>query len=90
MTGFERGVRPMGDWSTSTTSLRNVRRRRASRKVVGDVAAVALAERLQQSAIEDVVDERGFAGAGDAGDAAEQAERDLDVDAVKIVACARL
>ncbi len=35
------------------------------------------------------MDERGLAGAGDAGDAAEQAERDLDVDAAKVVdACA--
>ena len=37
---------------------------------VGDVAAVTLAERLQQRAVEHLMHERGFAGAGDAGDAA--------------------
>ena len=42
-------------------------------------------ERLHQRAVEDLVDERGFAGAGDAGDAAEQVEGDLDVDAAQVV-----
>ena len=47
--------------------------------------AFALAERLQQGAVEHLMHEGRLAGAGDAGDAAEQTERDLDVDAAKIV-----
>ena len=35
--------------------------------------------------VEDVVDERAFAGAADAGDADEQAERNLDGDVLQIV-----
>ena len=52
---------------------------------VGDVAAVALAEGLQECAVEDLVDECGFAGAGDAGDGDEQAEGNFDVDAAEVV-----
>jgi hypothetical protein len=48
------------------------------------VGAIA-AEGLHERAVEDLVDERGFAGAGDAGDAAEQVERDVDIDAAQVV-----
>ena len=39
-----------------------------------------------ERAVQNVVDERGFAGAGDAGDDGEQAERKRDVDIFQIVA----
>src|SRR5580658_10270035 len=52
---------------------------------VGDVTSIALAKGLQECTVEDLVHERRFSGAADAGDAAEQAERDLDVDAAKVV-----
>ena len=41
--------------------------------------------RLEQIPVKHVVDQRGFAGAGDAGDAVENAERDLDVEILQIV-----
>ena len=46
-------------------------------------------ELLRQRAIQNVVDQRGFAGAGDAGDDGEQAERKRDVDILQIVVRAR-
>ena len=42
-------------------------------------------ERLHERAVEDLVDERGFAAAADAGDAAEEVEGDLDIDAAQVV-----
>ncbi len=42
-------------------------------------------ERLHEGAVEDLVDERGFAAAADAGDAAEEVEGDVDVDAAEVV-----
>ena len=59
----------------------------SARKVCGfGLAGTSpLAERLHEGAVEDLVDERGFAGAADAGDAAEQAEGDFDVDAAEVV-----
>src|SRR5580704_3874293 len=47
------------------------------------VAALGLAERMRDGAIQNLVNQRGFAGAGDAGDADQQAERDLDIDAAE-------
>ena len=44
-----------------------------------------LAFRLQEIPVEDVVDERRFAGTGNAGDAGENAERNVDVDVLEIV-----
>ena len=52
----------------------------------GGVGAFALAQVVGYGAVENFVDERGFAGAGDAGDGDEQVQRDLDVDAVEVVA----
>ena len=40
---------------------------------------------LHEGAVEDLVDERGFAGAADAGDADEEAEGNVDVDAAEVV-----
>ena len=42
-------------------------------------------EELHERAVEDLVDERGFAAAADAGDAAEQVEGDFDIDAAEVV-----
>jgi len=42
-------------------------------------------ERLHEGAVEDLMDERGFARAADAGDAAEEVEGDVDVDAAEVV-----
>ena len=42
-------------------------------------------EELHERAVEDLVDERGFAAAADAGNAAEQVEGDFDIDAAKVV-----
>ena len=49
------------------------------------VAGFGLAERLLEGAVEDLMDDGGFAGAGDAGDAAEQVEGDVEVDAAEVV-----
>ena len=49
------------------------------------VAAFGLAEGLHEGAVEDLMDEGGFAGAADAGDADEEAEGDVDVDAAEVV-----
>ena len=42
-------------------------------------------ERLHERAVEDLMDERGFAAAADAGDAAEEVEGDVDIDAAQVV-----
>ncbi len=49
------------------------------------VGAFGLAERLHEGAVEDLMDDGGFAGAADAGDAAEEAEGDVDIDAAEVV-----
>ena len=75
----------MGVWSTRTTSLR---RSTPVRDLIdaGGIGAVALARvRGRTARIEDLVDQRGLAGAGDAGDGDQQAEGDFDVEAVEVV-----
>ena len=52
---------------------------------LGLACAGLAVERLHERAVEDLVDQRGFAGAADAGDAAEEVERDFDVDAAEVV-----
>src|SRR5882757_2949823 len=52
---------------------------------MGGVAAFGLAECLHQGAVEDLMDEGGFAGAADSGDADEEAEGNVDVDAAEVV-----
>ena len=91
--GFERGVRPIGDWSMSMTlSMCStpvdavVRADARGVAVVVLVLVAVLAVPPASSAFhEDVVDERALARAADAGDADEQAERDLDVDVLEVV-----
>ena len=50
------------------------------------VAFGFLAELAGEVQIEDVVGEGGFAGAGDAGEADEEAEREIDVEFLEVVA----
>ena len=80
--GFERGVRPIGDWSIwitlSICSIPSIDAVRA--RLVG--RAVQLA---RQRAIEDLVDQRRLARAADAGDGDQHAERNLDVDVLEVV-----
>ena len=75
--GFERGVRPIGDWSMSIT-LSNASMPSTASCAPGFTRAwlQAVRERLA----DDLVDERRLARAGHAGDADEAADRDLDVD----------
>ena len=80
--GFERGVRPIGDWSISITlsnasipSTPVVRARLDARPV----------EPVRERLVDDLVHERRLAGAGDAGDADELADRELDVDLLQVV-----
>ena len=42
-------------------------------------------QRLGERGVEDVVDQRALAGAGDAGDGGERAERNADVDVLEVV-----
>ena len=49
------------------------------------VSSFGLAECLLEGPVEDLVDDGGFAGAGDAGDAAEEVEGDVEVDAAEVV-----
>ena len=80
--GFERGVRPIGDWSTLMTlsSCSSpvdplVRARPHPRAV----------EPVRDRLVEHLVDQRRLARARHAGDAAEHAERHLDVDVLEVV-----
>jgi len=81
--GLERGVRPIGLWSTLTTLSRflhaadRIVRRRVRRR------AVQLARRR---GIEGVVDERGFARPRHARHADQQAERQLEMNVLEVVA----
>ena len=80
-----RGVRPIGRWSISITlsktsmpSTPRVRARLHARAV----------EPVRERLVDDLVHERRLARARDAGDADELAERELDVDALRLC-CAR-
>ena len=83
MAGLERGVRPMGLWSMSTTLSKCSSPSMARWGAGLSVGAVEVAggDRVQG-----VVDQGGLAGAGDPGDAAEGADRDGRVDAPQVVA----
>ena len=80
--GFERGVRPIGDWSMSITLSRWSM---PSTESCSPGFVRILCSRFAQRLVEDVVDERRLARAGHARDADEQAERELDVDALQVV-----
>ena len=82
MAGFERGVRPIGDWSMSITLSSVVD---ALDGVVRAGRVVGAVELLRQPLVQDLVDQRAFAGAGDAGDGDELAERKRDVDILEVV-----
>ena len=80
--GLDRGVRPIGDWSTwmtlSTCSMPLIRVCRPGHRA-------GVVDLLGQRRVEDVVDQRRLARAGDAGDRAEDAEREAHVDVAQVV-----
>ena len=53
-------------------------------------SSVAEVLRREEVPVEDVVDERAFAGAGHAGDAGENAQRKIDVELLQVVLASRL
>ena len=72
--GFERGVRPIGDWSMlMILSIRSM----PVDAVVRAGAQPRAVEAVGDRAVEDLVDQRRLAGARDAGDGGEDAEREL-------------
>ena len=82
MAGFDRGVRPIGDWSMSITLSKTLDA--LDRVVLAGLHAhpvQAVGERL----VDDLVDQRGLARAGDARDVDELADRELDVDRLQVV-----
>ena len=80
--GFERGVRPIGDWSMAISLSRC-----SSPSIRSCLPGVAFAavEIAAQGFDQNVVDQRALARAGHAGDADERAQRNLDVDVLEIV-----
>ena len=80
--GFERGVRPIGDWSMAIILSR------CSRPSIRSCAPGLPRPRVEiaaQGLDQDVVHQRALAGAGNAGDAHEHAQRNFDVDALEVV-----
>ena len=84
--GFERGVRPIGDWSMAISLSRCSS---PSIRSCSPGCAVAAVQIAAQGLDQDVVDQRALARAGNAGDADERAQRNLDVDVLEIVVRAR-
>ena len=80
--GFERGVRPIGDWSMAIILSRCSS---PSMPLVGAGIAEAAVQVAAQGLDQDVVHQRALARAGNAGDAHEHAQRDLDVDVLEVV-----
>ena len=82
MAGFERGVRPMGDWSISMTlSSASVP------KMVSCLPAASCAplKHLRQFLVENVNRQGRFAGTRDACDGDELAKRNFDINLFEIV-----
>ncbi len=77
-------MRPMGVWSTSTTSLRRSTPVKEV-KNTGGVGTVALAERASHGPVKHFVDQGGLARTGDAGDGDQHAERNFDIEAMEVV-----
>src|SRR5713101_7209523 len=78
--GFERGVRPIGDWSMSTTLST-----RCAPSTLSCAQERPGAHESDEGAIQDVVDERRLARARHARHAGERAERDLHRHALQVV-----
>jgi hypothetical protein len=72
VTGLDRGVRPIGAWSTRTTSMR------------ADAAIPVVLGALERR-VDDVVHEGALPRAADAGHARQHAKRNLDVDVLEVV-----
>ena len=72
VTGFERGVRPIGDWSTRmTSSIRSA----PFISLKNPTCGVPLAAFLFEPGVQDVVNQRRFSRTGNAGYANEHVER---------------
>ena len=84
--GFERGVRPIGDWSMSITLSKHSIP--STRVVLARLDAHPV-EPVRERLVDDLVHERRLARAGDAGDADELPDRELDVDVLQVVHRAR-
>ena len=82
MAGFERGVRPIGDWSTSITLSKCST---PSNVVVLAGLHPRAVEPVRERLADDLVHERRLARARDARDADELPERELDVDGLQVV-----
>ena len=79
---MERGVRPIGLWSTSTARDQVLD---ALQRPVRTDAAGRQAEGASHAAQQDVMHQRGLAGAGDARDARPGAQRQPDVEVAQVV-----
>ena len=84
--GFDRGVRPIGDWSMSITLSKHSM---PSTDVVLARLHPDPVEPVRERLVDDLVDERRLAGARDAGHADELADREVDVDVLQVVHPAR-
>ncbi len=84
--GLLRGVRPIGDWSMTTSLSSCVR---ALHRPVGSRrAALLVVQMLIERADEHLVDERRLAAAASAGDGAKDPDGNADVDAAMLLAVA--
>ena len=83
MAGFERGVRPIGLWSTLITLSKNSR---PSSSSYGAGSVAAAVQMVRDRVVERVVDQRRLARAGHAGHADEQADRQVQRDVLEVVA----
>ena len=84
VTGFERGVRPIGILIDQHDIVQPLGARELPEKA-GGIAALRLAQRVRNGAIEHLVHQRRLARTGDAGDADQHAQRNLDIHAAQVV-----
>ena len=75
-------MRPIGDWSTCTTLST---RSSPSTRVCRPGHASGAVQLAGQVGVQDVVDQRRLAGAGDTGDRGEHAQREGHVDVLEVV-----
>ena len=82
--GFDRGVRPIGDWSISMTLS-------ISFKTFDRFVRAGFIERAieisRERLVENFIHQRGFAGTGNPGDDRHQSDRKRHIDILQIVFC---
>ena len=87
MAAFDRGVRPIGDWSMRMTlSICST----PSIDLWGNGSVLARWSCLGERGIQGVIDERAFARAGYASDAYKDAQWDIDIDVLQVVSAGTL